>query len=271
MGIITFSIAAILSMPKQLITVYLGVILEQSDNGIRNTKSRIISDVLLAVTFLVTILAMWYIFRKMGQAKPAVIYERRKARQAKMVRGDLMPYTNKDAVDSNTAFNPQMSDSDIPLTGDLYQRWDKDGRAVGYAGDPQLHAPQPKHASLSPERIAAGNYVDRYPDDVEATGEHRTGGSSTGKSSSRQDSVDSIGWDMRDAGSQPLHPLSSDRGGSPSQVPGRTNYTHTPEATDSYYSAQSDAYSGMGSETNPTALGRRAFSPPPPSYRTDLR
>jgi hypothetical protein len=33
MGIITFSIAAILSMPKQLITVYLGVILEQSGTG----------------------------------------------------------------------------------------------------------------------------------------------------------------------------------------------------------------------------------------------
>jgi len=33
MGIIVFSLAAILSMPKQLITVYLGVILEQSATG----------------------------------------------------------------------------------------------------------------------------------------------------------------------------------------------------------------------------------------------
>jgi hypothetical protein len=33
MGIITFSIAAILSMPKQFITVYLGVILEMSSTG----------------------------------------------------------------------------------------------------------------------------------------------------------------------------------------------------------------------------------------------
>jgi len=33
MGIIVFSIAAILSMPKQFITVYLGVILEQSGTG----------------------------------------------------------------------------------------------------------------------------------------------------------------------------------------------------------------------------------------------
>ena len=33
MGIIVFSFAAILSMPKQFITVYLGVILEESNNG----------------------------------------------------------------------------------------------------------------------------------------------------------------------------------------------------------------------------------------------
>lgn len=34
MGIIVFSIAALLSMPKQFITVYLGVILEQSSTGL---------------------------------------------------------------------------------------------------------------------------------------------------------------------------------------------------------------------------------------------
>lgn len=33
MGIFTFSLAAILSLPKQFITVYLGVILEESSTG----------------------------------------------------------------------------------------------------------------------------------------------------------------------------------------------------------------------------------------------
>jgi hypothetical protein len=33
MGIIVFSLAAILSLPKQFITVYLGVILVQSNSG----------------------------------------------------------------------------------------------------------------------------------------------------------------------------------------------------------------------------------------------
>lgn len=101
-------------MPKQFITVYLGVLLEQSETGmplflcvfpdlmlsqgVTDTKSRIISDVVLAVTFIITIAAMWWIYRKMGacyvsyynpqslnmtsigQVKAEVIYARRKAR-----------------------------------------------------------------------------------------------------------------------------------------------------------------------------------------------
>lgn len=80
MGILVFSLAAILSLPKQFITVYLGVILEQSGTGTQTTQSRIISDVVLAVTILITFVAMWYIFREMDKVKPQVIYDRRKAR-----------------------------------------------------------------------------------------------------------------------------------------------------------------------------------------------
>lgn len=78
MGIFVFSLAAILSLPKQFITVYLGVIL---DNGTKtSTKSRIVSDSVLAITFIITFVAMWYIYREMNRAKPLVIYDRRKAR-----------------------------------------------------------------------------------------------------------------------------------------------------------------------------------------------
>jgi heme/copper-type cytochrome/quinol oxidase subunit 2 len=80
MGIIVFCLAAILSLPKQFITVYLGVILEQSNSGAQTTQSRIISDVVLAVTIIITFIAMWYIFRLMDKVKPKVVYERRKAR-----------------------------------------------------------------------------------------------------------------------------------------------------------------------------------------------
>lgn len=80
MGIFVFCLAAILSLPKQFITVYLGVILEQSGTGTQTTQSRIISDVVVAITILITFAAMWYIFHEMDKVKPKVIYERRKAR-----------------------------------------------------------------------------------------------------------------------------------------------------------------------------------------------
>lgn len=86
MGIFTFTIAAILSMPKQFITVYLGVLMEESQDGQQSTKDKIISYVVLAVTVIVTVWSMWYIYHKMNQVKPEVIYLRRKARQEKMMR-----------------------------------------------------------------------------------------------------------------------------------------------------------------------------------------
>lgn len=80
MNIFVFSMAAILSLPKQFITVYLGVILKDSKTGVKDTKSTIVSDVVLALTVIITILACWYILKRMNEAKPLVIYERRKAR-----------------------------------------------------------------------------------------------------------------------------------------------------------------------------------------------
>ncbi|KAF9072461.1 hypothetical protein BDP27DRAFT_1149945, partial [Rhodocollybia butyracea] len=73
MNIFIFSLAAILSLPKQFITVYLGVILGEA-NGQETTKQKLISDGVVAATIVVTIAACWYIFHKMNAAKPAVIY-----------------------------------------------------------------------------------------------------------------------------------------------------------------------------------------------------
>ena len=85
MSVWTFIISAFLSLPKQFITVYLGVALEQSDKGGGSTSDKIIKDVVLAVTVIITFLAMWYIYRLMNQAKPDVIYARRKARSVHRV------------------------------------------------------------------------------------------------------------------------------------------------------------------------------------------
>jgi hypothetical protein len=190
MGIIVFSIAAILSMPKQFITVYLGVILEQSDIGQTNTKSQIISDVVLVVTFLITGLAMWYILRQVAKAKPIVIYERRKARQVKLERAN-MPYGFASVADSSSSvFNPRASESEIPLTA---QQWDKEGNAVGYTIQPQLHSPQPKRAIST--RVINSQSGGRYPLDPRDE-EEAAYDPVLPNLHAREDSADLVGWDM---------------------------------------------------------------------------
>jgi phage major head subunit gpT-like protein len=98
MGIIVFTIAAILSMPKQILGVYLGVLLKDSESGTQSTavyllscahpsgtgtsdkEGRIVSNIVLAITFIITAVSLWYILRQMNKVKPDVIYKRRKAR-----------------------------------------------------------------------------------------------------------------------------------------------------------------------------------------------
>jgi hypothetical protein len=97
MSVWIFATAAFLTLPKQFATVYIGVIIEGSgkstfrlpfgarsglfhDPAGETTPQRVASYSLIAVTTVVTFVAAWYIFRELNRAKPAVIYERRKAR-----------------------------------------------------------------------------------------------------------------------------------------------------------------------------------------------
>ncbi|KAJ7578304.1 hypothetical protein C8J56DRAFT_869233 [Mycena floridula] len=85
MNIFVFSLAALLSMPKQLITVYLGVMLGE---GQTDSKSQRIQAAVVIVSTVITVFSVRYLLRKMKEVKPQVIYERRKARQAKMAAFD---------------------------------------------------------------------------------------------------------------------------------------------------------------------------------------
>ncbi|KZP22877.1 hypothetical protein FIBSPDRAFT_824015 [Athelia psychrophila] len=147
-GVITFSIAAILSMPKQLITVYIGVILQQSGAGTETSKQKLISDAVLGVTILVTVGAMWYLSRKIRLVKPEVIYARRKARQGKIYNKSPYAGAAGAAESQNSAvFNLNSSGTDIPLNSAEYQQWDSNGRAIGFTGDPRfVHQPEPQRA-----------------------------------------------------------------------------------------------------------------------------
>jgi len=80
MSLWIFLAAAVLSLPKQFLSVYIGVAFEQSANGSPTSKSKRITIIVTLITGLITIFAMRYIRREINRVKPAVIYARRKAR-----------------------------------------------------------------------------------------------------------------------------------------------------------------------------------------------
>ncbi|KAJ7641444.1 hypothetical protein FB45DRAFT_1022192 [Roridomyces roridus] len=75
-----FLVAAVVTLPKQLVVVYIGEALQSNDS-----RSNKIQRAVLVVTTLITILAMVYIRRVRTAAKPSVVYARRKARQAGVI------------------------------------------------------------------------------------------------------------------------------------------------------------------------------------------
>ncbi|PWN35802.1 uncharacterized protein FA14DRAFT_160803 [Meira miltonrushii] len=72
MNIFVFTIAAILSLPKQLVVVYLGVAIEQAGGGDESTRSKVIKYVVLIVSFGVTIGVAIWLYGKMHKARPIV-------------------------------------------------------------------------------------------------------------------------------------------------------------------------------------------------------
>ncbi|KAJ3840659.1 hypothetical protein F5878DRAFT_56617, partial [Lentinula raphanica] len=75
----TFLAAAVCSLPKQLVTVYIGVLLEESVDG-TSKKDKIASIAVAVVCGVITSLALKYVNKKMDEVMPEIIYERRKAR-----------------------------------------------------------------------------------------------------------------------------------------------------------------------------------------------
>ncbi|KAL5485629.1 hypothetical protein ACEPAI_6670 [Sanghuangporus weigelae] len=208
MGVLVFALAAFLSLPKQFVTVYIGVILEESGTGTESTRDRLISYSVLAVTFIVTCVAMWYMYKKMDEVKVDVITDRRKARQGKLDRAQ--------SLRGSSVFNPNESESDLPLNpgeDNAYQQWDAHGQAAGFSGDPRfsesLHAPTPRRADF-PDVSRIPTYRTEGGGGYSTTGERYASpsadllpSSSTSQSASpahtpavhRQESGDSVGWD----------------------------------------------------------------------------
>ncbi|KAF4583970.1 Tlg2-vesicle protein [Pleurotus pulmonarius] len=173
MGIFTFSLAAILSLPKQFVTVYLGVILEQSESGESTSTSKLISNIVLAITILITIAAMWYILRQMNKVKPEIIYARRKARQAKLARAHL----------SDTASEATLSGSDTELP--------LNSKPTLFAPQPQRISPYTSQFDARPRDEESGDHYSRSQ-----THWNRRDGGRDVLSIVREDSGEEAGWDM---------------------------------------------------------------------------
>ncbi|TFK97148.1 hypothetical protein BDV98DRAFT_514348 [Pterulicium gracile] len=150
-GIIAFTIATTLSLPRQFVTVYLGVILRDAGEGSSSiSTSTIINAVVLVVTFGMTAFAMWYIMNRMNKVKPDVIYARRKARQEKLENSTVRPLG--DGATDLQVFHPQPSNPGPDMIPMAHQQWDSQGQAVGYAYDPRLQHMQPQPVALQHPR-----------------------------------------------------------------------------------------------------------------------
>jgi hypothetical protein len=157
-------------------------------------------------------------------------------------------------------FNPNNSDSDIPLTSTNpanahYQQWDKQGNAVGYVTDPQLiHTPKPRTggAALLPSNLAR---------DVEE--------GITRPLTAREDSADAVEWDMdqRKAGSRPEMGQTPTQASFVQEWPGSSNHPNYRPADGSpfeeAYGGYEDPYSrGHANEPTNSAF-RTAYSSSP--------
>lgn len=65
-----FFVALILGLPKQLITVYVGVVLAETNP---TTNSHVISDCVFATTVVITLGALWFIYNRMLRVRKKVL------------------------------------------------------------------------------------------------------------------------------------------------------------------------------------------------------
>ncbi|KAI0788372.1 hypothetical protein C8Q74DRAFT_677364 [Fomes fomentarius] len=90
MNVLTFLIAAVVALPKQLVTVYLGSAgysnapADEDGNKTVSKGTRILKIGIIVFTIIVTMFAMHYVNGQIDKVKGRVIYERRKRRQAKL-------------------------------------------------------------------------------------------------------------------------------------------------------------------------------------------
>ncbi|EIN03918.1 hypothetical protein PUNSTDRAFT_138961 [Punctularia strigosozonata HHB-11173 SS5] len=119
MSIGVFCAAAILSLPKQFLFIFVGVLVQNSDKGHGvPIKTRLISLAVVAVTIGITVGAGWYILREMNKVKDEIIYERRKSRQQYQAtsRSNILAISTSSILDDTPKDDAVVGSDDIPMT-----------------------------------------------------------------------------------------------------------------------------------------------------------
>ena len=141
MPVTTFLIAAVLALPKQFATVYLGYAENVSADGKKSKSTTIAKIVVITVTILVTIWSMHYVNGQIDQIKGRVVYARRKACQAKL---------EQQGVGNVGAREAEGADPEDPATAPLVGG-EMDN--VGLAHPSPSRTPEPPHRQqYSPAR-----------------------------------------------------------------------------------------------------------------------
>ncbi|CDO74539.1 hypothetical protein BN946_scf184641.g5 [Trametes cinnabarina] len=157
MNVFLFLAAAFLSLPKQLATVYLGD--AQSGEAVSPTM-RTIKGIVIVATTLITIFSMRYIRSQQDKVKVAVIYRRRKARQAKLRMAA--------GVDPEAALGSPTSSSPAEHT----QAWSHEAAAhVPTQPPPDYYGYSQPHASSSRMHVVQNRPAVAPPQIVHDAGE----------------------------------------------------------------------------------------------------
>jgi len=135
-----FAVATFLTLPKQIVIVYVGVLLAQQ------SKNSTVNDIVLAITFLTTVVAGVYVYRKMGVTKKILLEEQatrleaRKERNLGLGRMDsdssMGSQREREGLWQPRSYSPeptQMQRPYVPPTGGRnYYEMDNRSRDIAY-------------------------------------------------------------------------------------------------------------------------------------------
>jgi SNARE associated Golgi protein len=134
-----FAVATFLTLPKQIVIVYVGVLLAQ-----QQSKNNTVNNVVLAVTFVTTVVAGVYVYRKMGATKKVLLEEQaarldaKKARDLNLNRMNSDSSSEREGLWQNRTYGSERTPQRpyVPPTGGMnYYEMDNRSRDVMYGGE----------------------------------------------------------------------------------------------------------------------------------------